>query len=66
MRAVLYATLAKAEAAARLQALIGGDLTVVDTDAALSEAIADADALFIGDMLYVGKTPRRCMTAARS
>ena len=55
MKAVLYATLARAEIAARLSAVLGPDLKVVDSDDALAAEVADADALFIGDMLYVGK-----------
>jgi phosphoglycerate dehydrogenase-like enzyme len=56
MKAILYATLAKAEIAAKLSAVLGPDLKIVDSPEELAAEIADADALFIGDMLYVGKT----------
>lgn len=55
MRAVLYATLAKAELVSKLGAILGDKLTVVDDAEALAKAMPEADALFIGDMLYVGK-----------
>jgi len=64
MKALLYATLAKAELVAKLSALLGPDLKVVDDPDALSAEIADADALFIGDMLYVGKTAEVVRTRA--
>jgi phosphoglycerate dehydrogenase-like enzyme len=54
MRAVVYVTLARAEVIARLRALLGDDLVVVDDADALAAAIDGADALFIGDMLYHG------------
>jgi phosphoglycerate dehydrogenase-like enzyme len=56
MKALLYATLAKAEIAAKLSAVLGPDLKIVDSPDELAAEIADADALFIGDMLYIGKT----------
>jgi phosphoglycerate dehydrogenase-like enzyme len=56
MRAVLYATLAKAELSKKLSAILGSDLKIVDTPDALVAEIPEADALFIGDMIYVGKT----------
>lgn len=55
MRAVLYATLAKAELSAKLGAILGPDLTIVDNADALAAAMPDAEVLFMGDMLYVGK-----------
>jgi phosphoglycerate dehydrogenase-like enzyme len=55
MRAVLYATLAKAELSAKLGAILGPDLTIVDSADALAAAIPEAEVLFMGDMLYVGK-----------
>lgn len=65
MRAVLYATLAKAETAARLKALLGDDLIIVDNDDAFADTIADADALFIGDMLYIGKAAEAVLTKGK-
>jgi len=62
MRAVLYATLAKAELSARLGAILGPDLTVVDSADALAAAIPETEALFMGDMLYVGKTAEAVLT----
>jgi len=56
MRAVLYATLARAEIAKKLSAVLGDDLKVVGTPDELAAEIPEADALFTGDMLYVGKT----------
>jgi phosphoglycerate dehydrogenase-like enzyme len=55
MRAVLYATLAKAEVSAKLGAILGPDLKVVDNPDALAAEMPEAEALFMGDMLYVGK-----------
>ena len=55
MRAVLYATLAKAELSAKLGAILGPDLKIVDSAEALAAEMPEADALFMGDMLYVGK-----------
>jgi phosphoglycerate dehydrogenase-like enzyme len=55
MKAILYATLAKAEILARLQPALGADLKVVDTDDDFIAQVADADAVFMGDMLYKGK-----------
>ena len=65
MKAILYATLAKAEVSAKLAAILGPGLKVVDSDDALVAEIADADALFIGDMLYVGKIAEAVLTRAK-
>jgi phosphoglycerate dehydrogenase-like enzyme len=65
MKAILYATLAKAEVAAKLSAILGPDLKIVDSDDALVAEIPDADALFIGDMLYVGKVADAVKTRAK-
>src|SRR5262245_15612655 len=65
MKAILYATLAKAEIAARLSAILGPDLKIVDSDDALVAEIPDADALFIGDMLYLGKVAEAVKTSAK-
>ena len=55
MRAVLYATLAKAELSAKLGAILGPDLKIVDNPEQLAAEMPEAEALFMGDMLYVGK-----------
>jgi len=55
MRAVLYATLARADLVKKLGAILGDDLTVVDDAEALAAAMPEAEALFVGDMLLVGK-----------
>jgi phosphoglycerate dehydrogenase-like enzyme len=55
MRAVLYATLAKAELSQKLGAILGPDLKIVDTPEQLAAEMPEAEALFMGDMLYVGK-----------
>ncbi len=55
MRAVLYATLAKAELAAKIGAILGSDLKIVDSAEALAAEMPEAEVLFMGDMLYVGK-----------
>ncbi len=55
MRAVLYATLAKAELSAKLGAILGPDLKIVDTPEQLATEMPECEALFMGDMLYVGK-----------
>ena len=65
MRAVLYATLAKAELSKKLSAVLGNDLKVVDTPDQLAAEIPEADALFMGDMLYAGKTREAIMTTAK-
>lgn len=65
MRAVLYATLAKAELSRKLSAILGDDLKIVDSAEALAAEIPEADALFIGDMLYVGKTLEAVQTSAK-
>ena len=65
MRAVLYATLAKADLVKKLSAILGDDLEVVDTPEQLAAEIPEADALFMGDMLYVGKTREAIMTTAK-
>ena len=65
MRAILYATLAKAELSKKLSALLGADLRVVDTPDALAAEISEAEALFIGDMLYTGKTKDAVLAQGR-
>jgi phosphoglycerate dehydrogenase-like enzyme len=65
MKAILYATLARAELAAKLSDIIGSDLKVVDNEQGLASEIADADALFIGDMLYVGGTAKAVLERAK-
>jgi phosphoglycerate dehydrogenase-like enzyme len=55
MRAVLYATLAKIELSQKLGAILGPDLKIVDTPEQLAAEMPECDALFMGDMLYVGK-----------
>jgi phosphoglycerate dehydrogenase-like enzyme len=65
MRAILYATLAKAELAKKLSAILGKDLKVVDTPEELENEIGDADALFIGDMIYTGKTKDAVLAKGR-
>ena len=55
MRAVLYATLAKAELSAKLGAVLGSELKIADTPEALVAEMPEAEALFMGDNLYVGK-----------
>jgi phosphoglycerate dehydrogenase-like enzyme len=54
MRAVLYATVAKTEASAQLGTMLGSELKVVDGPDALAREMPECEALFIGDMLYVG------------
>jgi phosphoglycerate dehydrogenase-like enzyme len=65
MKALLYATLARAEIQARLSAILGPDLKTVDNDEALLAEIPDADALFIGDMLYIGNAAEGIKTQSR-
>jgi len=65
MRAVLYATLAKADLVKKLSAILGDDLKVVDTPEQLVAAIPEADALFMGDMLYVGQTREAILNTAK-
>jgi phosphoglycerate dehydrogenase-like enzyme len=65
MRALLYATLAKAELSKKLSALLGADLKIVDNADALAAEISDADALFISDMLYTGKTKDAVLATGR-
>lgn len=55
MRAVLYTTLAKAELADKLGAILGPELKVVDNAEQLAAEMPECEALFMGDMLYVGK-----------
>lgn len=55
MRAVLYATLAKAELSQKLGAILGPDLKIVDNPEQLAAEMPECEALFMGDMLYVGK-----------
>jgi phosphoglycerate dehydrogenase-like enzyme len=65
MRAVLYATLAKAELTKKLTAILGNDLIIVNSPEELAAAIPEADALFMGDMLYVGKTREAILKDAK-
>ena len=65
MRAVLYATLAKADLVKKLSAILGDDLKVVDTPEQLAAEIPEADALFMGDMLYVDKTREAILKDAK-
>jgi phosphoglycerate dehydrogenase-like enzyme len=65
MRAVLYATLAKAELVRKLSAVLGDDLKIVESADALAAEIPEADALFIGDMLYTGKVKDAVLSTAR-
>jgi len=55
MRAVLSATLAKADFIARLSPILGDDLKVVEGEPAIVAAVADADVLFLTDFLYSEK-----------
>jgi len=64
MRAVLYATLAKADLVKKLGAILGSDLAIVDSADEFVAAIPKADALFIGDMLYTGKVKDAVLSAA--
>ncbi|PWT89584.1 MAG: D-2-hydroxyacid dehydrogenase [Proteobacteria bacterium] len=52
MRVVLSATLAKAQFVARLEPLLGADLTVVEGEQAIVAAVPRADALLLTDFLY--------------
>ena len=52
MRAVLSATLAKADFIARLSPILGDDLKVVEGEPAIVAAVAEADVLFLTDFLY--------------
>jgi phosphoglycerate dehydrogenase-like enzyme len=62
MRAVLSATLAKADFIARLSPVLGDDLKVVEGEAAILAAMPEADALFLTDFLYT----ERVAAAARA
>ena len=55
MRAVLSATLAKADFIARLSPILGDDLKVVEGEPAIVAAVAEADVLFLTDFLYSEK-----------
>jgi phosphoglycerate dehydrogenase-like enzyme len=52
MRAVLSATLAKADFIASLSPVLGDNLKVVEGEHAIVAAVPDADALFLTDFLY--------------
>jgi phosphoglycerate dehydrogenase-like enzyme len=65
MKALLYATLARAEISAKLSPILGPDLKIVENDEQLAGEIVDADALFIGDMLYKGKTADAVLNRAK-
>ena len=64
MRAVLSATLAKADFIARLQPILGDGLNVVDGEPAIVEAVPEADALFLTDFLYTEKVAAAVHAAA--
>jgi phosphoglycerate dehydrogenase-like enzyme len=64
MRAVLSATLAKADFIARLQPILGDDLKVVDGEPAILAAVPEADALFLTDFLYTEKVAAAVHAAA--
>jgi phosphoglycerate dehydrogenase-like enzyme len=64
MRAVLSATLAKADFIARLQPILGERLTIVDGEPAIVEAVPEADALFLTDFLYTEKVAAAVHAAA--
>lgn len=64
MRAVLSATLAKADFIARLTPILGDDLKVVDGEPAIISAVAEADALFLTDFLYTEKVAAAVRAAA--
>ena len=55
MRAVLSATLAKADFIARLSPILGDDLKIVEGEPAIVAAVAEADVLFLTDFLYSEK-----------
>jgi phosphoglycerate dehydrogenase-like enzyme len=64
MRAVLSATLAKADFIARLSPLLGDDLKVVEGEAAILAAVPEADALFLTDFLYTERVAAAARTDA--
>jgi phosphoglycerate dehydrogenase-like enzyme len=64
MRAVLSATLAKADFIARLEPILGDGLKVVDGEAAIIDAVPDADAVFLTDFLYTEKVAAAVHAAA--
>src|SRR5215831_12936763 len=64
MRAVLSATLAKADFIARLQSILGDGLTIVDGEPAIVEAVPEADALFLTDFLYTERVAAAVHAAA--
>src|SRR3974390_966175 len=64
MRAVLSATLPKADFIARLQPILGDGLNVVDGEPAIVEAVPEADALFLTDFLYTEKVAAAVHAAA--
>jgi len=64
MRAVLSATLAKAEFIARLMPILGDDLKVVDGEPAIIAAVPEADALFLTDFLYTERVAAAVRAAA--
>src|SRR5262245_22410683 len=64
MRAVLSATLAKADFIARLAPILGDDLKVVDGEGAIIAAVGDAEALFLTDFLYTEKVAAAVRAAA--
>jgi phosphoglycerate dehydrogenase-like enzyme len=64
MRAVLSATLAKADFIAKLEPLLGDRLKVVEGEAAIVDAVPQADALFLTDFLYTEKVAAAVHAAA--
>jgi phosphoglycerate dehydrogenase-like enzyme len=66
MRAVLSATLAKAEFIARLSPILGDELKVVEGEQAIIAAVGEADALFLTDFLYTENVAAAMRAAARA
>jgi len=66
MRAVLSATLAKADFIARLQPILGDDLKVVEGEPAIIAAVPEAEALFLTDFLYTEKVAAAVHAAGRT
>ena len=64
MRAVLSATLAKADFIARLRPILGDDLKVVEGEPAIVAAVPEADALFLTDFLYTEQVAAAVHAAA--
>jgi phosphoglycerate dehydrogenase-like enzyme len=64
MRAVLSATLAKAQFIARLEPLLGNDLKVVEGEQAIVASVPEADVLFLTDFLYTKPVAEAVRTTA--